>query len=153
MQRKWKEECHDLRDLDAKELQKRVKLEQLNQLKLLEERRQKELEEQRYYDEMWEKDRQRKLAKEREDLERRKKQEVETIKILDEQRSTARQTKLQGTLTQWEEAQQMVRYSCLDSIEFWERRSILTIITMYYFRECYRKTNTNKIRRKQSCGR
>ncbi|PRP76695.1 hypothetical protein PROFUN_14964 [Planoprotostelium fungivorum] len=85
LDRRWRDESDELRHLASQDLAERVRIERLGQLKQREEKLQREQEEQRYYDDLWEKDRQVKMNREKQETERRKKSAESTLSILSHQ--------------------------------------------------------------------
>lgn len=67
LNQKWRNECNELKEVESKLIDKEVSAAREEQIRELNQRRQKALEEKKYYDTLWEKDRQKKILREETD--------------------------------------------------------------------------------------
>lgn len=76
---RWRNECDELRTIESKVLEEKVAKARAGQLSELQQKKMHDLEEKRFYDQLWEADRQKKIA--REDRERNQHKEMNAITV------------------------------------------------------------------------
>ncbi|KAJ3059580.1 Cilia- and flagella-associated protein 53, partial [Podochytrium sp. JEL0797] len=80
---RWRNECDELRTIESKVLEEKVALARADQLLDLEDKRQHELKEKKYYEHLWEVDRQKKIAREDREREQLRCMNAITVSMLD----------------------------------------------------------------------
>jgi hypothetical protein len=85
LDQQWRQNCDELRQLESKMLEKRVAKGRAIQLKEKAERKETEAKEKKYYEDLWEQGRQKKLERERREHALNLQRKQETLLILKEQ--------------------------------------------------------------------
>jgi cilia- and flagella-associated protein 53 len=110
LDQQWRQNCDELRQLESKMLEKHVAKVRAGQLVEKEEQKKQEAKEKKYYDELWEQGRQKKLERERKEqilgLERKQ----ETLRILQTHIRELREQAVKQEDLKKEEALLMVLY-------------------------------------------
>ncbi|KAI9349263.1 tumor suppressor, Mitostatin-domain-containing protein [Zopfochytrium polystomum] len=101
---RWRNGCDELRQIESKVLEEQVALARADQLVELDKRRSLALEEKKFYDDLWEKDRQKKIAKEEEERARHKELNSATVAMLEAQLDMLRQQAIEEERLKQEEA-------------------------------------------------
>ncbi|KAJ3194931.1 Cilia- and flagella-associated protein 53 [Irineochytrium annulatum] len=104
LHQRWRAECDELRHIESKVLEKEVALKRGDQLLEREEQRAIELEDKRFYDDLWEKDRLRKIAHEEGEKARQKDMNFQTTAVLEAQMELLKSQALQEEKLKQEEA-------------------------------------------------
>ncbi|KAJ3218540.1 Cilia- and flagella-associated protein 53 [Dinochytrium kinnereticum] len=101
---RWRGQCDELRAIESKLLEREVAEQRADQLVEAEEKRARNLEEKKYYDNLWEQDRQMKIAKEEAEKHRQKEMNAATTAILEAQLELLRKQAMEEERLKQEEA-------------------------------------------------
>ncbi|KAJ3344941.1 Cilia- and flagella-associated protein 53 [Entophlyctis luteolus] len=101
---RWRSECDDLRTIESKVLEKKVAIARGEQLSEHQRKKESELEEKRFYDQLWEQDRQKKIAREVEESDKLKRMNEITVAMLNSQMQLLREQQAEEERLKQEEA-------------------------------------------------
>ncbi|KAJ3417276.1 hypothetical protein HDV05_005732 [Chytridiales sp. JEL 0842] len=101
---RWRNECDELRAIESKVLEKEVSAARAGQLAELQQKKLQELEEKKFYDDLWEQDRQKKIAREESDRIRHREMNTATVAMLEAQLESLRKQALEEERLKQEEA-------------------------------------------------
>ncbi|KAJ3123694.1 Cilia- and flagella-associated protein 53 [Physocladia obscura] len=101
---RWRNECDDLRKIQSKVLEKKVAIARGDQLNEHQRKKEQELEEKRFYEYLWEQDRQKKIAREVAEKTKLSQMNAITVAMLDNQMDLLRQQQAREDQLKQEEA-------------------------------------------------
>ncbi|KAJ1553131.1 Cilia- and flagella-associated protein 53 [Cladochytrium tenue] len=117
LMQRWRNECDELRAVESKVFEERVAIERGQQLVELGQRRAQALEERKFFDELWERDRQQKIAREETEKAIEGRRNRATVAVLEAQLETLRKQALEEDRLKKEEAEIMRHESRLRQLE------------------------------------
>ncbi|KAJ3029351.1 UNVERIFIED_CONTAM: Cilia- and flagella-associated protein 53 [Siphonaria sp. JEL0065] len=101
---RWRNECDELRTIESKVLEEKVAEARAGQISELQQKKIHDLEEKRFYDQLWEQDRQKKIAREEREKNQLREMNAITVAMLNSQLSLLREQQAEEERLKQEEA-------------------------------------------------
>ncbi|KAI9344867.1 tumor suppressor, Mitostatin-domain-containing protein [Obelidium mucronatum] len=101
---RWRNECDELRTIESKVLEEKVAVARADQISELHQKKLHDLEEKRFYDQLWEQDRQKKIAREEREKNQFREMNAITVAMLNNQLKLLREQQAEEERLKQEEA-------------------------------------------------